>query len=55
MSVLERVMHLLDVDHNGTIDVDEFVSKMIKSSSVGVEEEYRLIWLRKKAHFDRYF
>jgi hypothetical protein len=52
MSVLERVMHLFDSDGNGTIDVEEFVSKMTEgdesggSSSKGEKEEYRLMWLR---------
>ena len=53
MSVLERIMHLFDRDGDGTIDVEEFVSKMTEgdesgggSSSKGEKEEYRLMWLR---------
>lgn len=45
-------MHLFDSDGDGTIDVEEFVSKMTEgdesggSSSKGEKEEYRLMWLR---------
>ena len=51
MSVLERIMHLFDRDGDGTIDVEEFVSKMTEGdesggSSKGEKEEYRLMWLR---------
>ena len=44
-------MHLFDRDGDGTIDVEEFVSKMTEGDesgggSKGEKEEYRLMWLR---------